>query len=63
MQYRKRPFQEFCVLDAVQMLDDAWGKVKAETIRNCFTKAEISKKKQADSLVDADDPSRISRTS
>ena len=45
------------------MLDNAWGKVKAETIRNCFTKAEISKKKQADSLVDADDPSRISRTS
>ena len=40
----------------MQMLDVAWGKVKAETIGNCFAKAGISEKKQADALLDADDP-------
>ena len=53
---KEKPLPEFSVLDAMPMLDVAWGKVKAETIGNCFAKAGISEKKQADALLDADDP-------
>ena len=38
------------------MLDVAWGKVTKETVVNCFAKAGISKKKQVESLSEADDP-------
>lgn len=37
------------------MLDVAQRKAKAETIGNCFAESEISKKKQDDALLDADD--------
>ena len=37
------------------MLDVAQRKPKAETIGNCFAESEISKKKQDDALLDADD--------
>lgn len=37
------------------MLDVTQRKAKAETIGNCFAESEISKKKQDDALLDADD--------
>ena len=40
----------------MQMLDLAWGKVTTKTIVNCFEKAGISKEKQSEALLDADDP-------
>ena len=53
---KKKPFPEFCILDVMQMLDVAWGKVTTKTIVNCFEKAGISKEKQSEALLDADDP-------
>ena len=53
---KNKPLPEFSILDAMRMLDVAWGKVTKETVVNCFTKAGISKEKQAESLSEADDP-------
>ena len=49
---KKKPLSEFSILDAIQMFDVAWGKV---TKVNCFEKAGISKEKQSEALLDADD--------
>ena len=38
------------------MLDLAWGKVATKTVVNCFGKAGISKEKQSEVLLDADNP-------
>ena len=38
------------------MLDVARGKVTTKTVLNCFEKAGISKEKQSEALLDADDP-------
>ena len=38
------------------MLDLAWGKVATKTVVNCFEKAGISKEKQSEVLLDADNP-------
>ena len=38
------------------MLDVAWGKSTTETVVNCFEIAGISKEKQSEALLDADDP-------
>ena len=40
----------------MQMLDVAWGKVTTKTVFNCFEKAGISKEKQSEALLDADNP-------
>ena len=40
----------------MQMLDLAWGKVTTKTAVNCFEKTGISKEKQSEALLDADDP-------
>ena len=53
---KKKPHPEFSILDAMQMLDIAWGRVRTKTVVNCFEKAEISKEKQYEVLLDADDP-------
>ena len=53
---KNKPLPEFSILDAMRMLDVAWGKVTKETVVNCFAKASISKDKQAESLSEADDP-------
>ena len=37
-------------------LDVAWGKSITETVVNCFETAGISKEKQSQALLDADDP-------
>ena len=37
-------------------LDVAWGKSTTETVVNCFETAGISKEKQSQALLDADDP-------
>ena len=47
---------EFSILDATQMLDVAWGKVAIKIVVNCFEKAGISKEKQSEALLDADNP-------
>ena len=52
----KKPLPEFSILDAMQMLAVAWGKVTTKTVVNCFEKAGISKEKQSEALLDADDP-------
>ena len=39
----------------MQMFDVAWGRVTTKTVVNCFEKAEISKEKQSEALLDADD--------
>ena len=46
---------EFSILDDMQMLDVAWGKVSTKTVVNCFEKAEILNEKQFEALLDADD--------
>ena len=38
------------------MFDLAWGKVTTKTVVNCFEKAGISKEKQSEAFLDADDP-------
>ena len=53
---KKKTLPEFSILDAMQMLDLAWGKVTTKTVVNCFEKAGISKEKQSEALLDADDP-------
>ena len=45
---KKKPLPEFSILDAMQMLDLAWGKVTIKTVVNCFEKAGISKEKQSE---------------
>ena len=51
---KKKPLPEFSILDAMQMLDVAWGKITSKTVVNCFEKAGISKEKQSEALLDAD---------
>ena len=44
---KKKSLPEFSKLDAMQMLDVAWGKVTIKTVDNCFTvlkKLEFKKK-------------------
>ena len=44
---KKKSLPEFSKLDAMQMLDVAWGKVTIKTVANCFTvlkKLEFKKK-------------------
>ena len=53
---KKKPLPEFSILDAMQMLDLAWGKVTTKTVVNCFEKAGVSKEKQSEALLDAGDP-------
>ncbi|XP_004209703.2 tigger transposable element-derived protein 4-like [Hydra vulgaris] len=53
---KKKPLPEITIMDAMQMLDVAWGKVKTETICNCFALAGISEKMCFDASVDVDDP-------
>ena len=53
---KKETLPEFSILDAIQILDVAWVKVTTKTIANCFEKAGISKEKQSETLLDADDP-------
>ena len=53
---KKKTLPEFSILDAMQMLDLAWGKVTTKTVVKCFEKAGISKEKQSETLLDADDP-------
>ena len=53
---KKKPLPEFSILDAMQMLDVAWGKITTKTVVNCFEKAGISKDKQSEALLDAYDP-------
>ena len=38
---KKKPLPEFSILDAMQMLDVAWGKFTTKTVVNCFEKARI----------------------
>ena len=45
----------------MQMIDVAWGKVTTQTVINCFEKSGISKEKQSEALLDADDPFKIFR--
>ena len=44
----------------MQILEVAWGKVTTKTVVNCFEKAGISKEKQSEALLDAEDPLKIS---
>ena len=53
---KNKPLPEFFILDAMRMLDVAWGKVTKDTDIICFAKACISKEKQVKSLSEADDP-------
>ena len=53
---KKKPLPEYSILDAMQILDLAWGKVTTKTVINCFEKAGISKEKQSEALLDAGDP-------
>ena len=51
---KKKPLPEFSILDAMQM-SSIWGKVTTKTAVNCFEKAGISKEKQSEALLDAED--------
>ena len=53
---KKKPLPELSILDAMQILEVAWGKVTTKTIVNYFEKAGISKEKQSEALLDADNP-------
>ena len=53
---KKKLLPEFSILDVMQMLDVAWRRVTTKTAVNCFEKARISKEKQSEALLDADDP-------
>ena len=53
---KKKPLPEFSILDAMQMFEVAWGKVTTKIVVSCFEKARISKEKQSETLLDADDP-------
>ena len=52
---KKKTLLEFSILDAMQMLDLAWGKATPKTVVNCFEKAGISNEKQSEALLDDDD--------
>ena len=41
---KKKPLPEFFILDAKQMLEVAWGKVRTKTIVNCFENLKFQKK-------------------
>ena len=60
---KKKPLPEFSIPDAKQMLDLAWAKVTTKTVVSSFEKAGISKEKQSEALLDADDPLKISKNS
>ena len=53
---KKKQLSEFSILDAMQMFDVIKGKVTTKTVFNCFEKVRISKEKQSEALLDADDP-------
>ena len=53
---KKKPLPEFSILDAMQMFEVAWGKFTTKIVVSCFEKARISKEKQSETLLDADDP-------
>ena len=53
---KKKPLPESSILDTMQMLDAAWGKVTTKTVANCSEKAGISNESQSDALLDADAP-------
>ena len=53
---KKKSLPEFSILDAMQMLDIAWGKVTTETVVNGFEKVGISKERPSEALLNADDP-------
>ena len=40
----------------MQILEVAWEKITTKTVVNCFEKAGISKEKQSEALLDADNP-------
>ena len=44
------------ILNAMSILVEAWDRVTAATITNCFRKAGISTENQQQSLDDSDDP-------
>ena len=46
------------ILDAMSILVDAWDRVTAATVTNCFRKAGMSTENQQQSLDDNDDPSK-----
>ena len=53
---KEKPLPEFSILDAMQMVAIAWGKVTTKTVANCFEKAGISKEKHSEALLDVDHP-------
>ena len=53
---KKKSLPEFFIVDDMQMLDVAWGKVTTKTVVNCFEKAGISKEKKSKALLDAGNP-------
>ena len=52
----KKGIPSINILNAMSLLVDAWDRVTAATITNCFCKAGISTENQQQSLDDADDP-------
>ena len=38
---KKKPLPEFSILDAIQMVDVAWGKVTTKIVVNCFKRKAI----------------------
>ena len=53
---KKKSLPEFSILDAMQMLDIAWGEVTIETVVNGFEKVGISKERPSEALLNDDDP-------
>ena len=41
---KKKPLPEFSILDAMQMLDVAWGKLQPKLLSTVFEKPEFQKK-------------------
>ena len=54
--YAKKGIPSINILNEMSLLVDAWDRVTAATITNCFRKAGISTENQQQSLDDADDP-------
>ena len=52
----KKGIPSINILNAMPLLVDAWDRVTAATITNCFRKAGISTENQQQSLDDVDDP-------
>ena len=52
----KKGIPSINILNAMSLLVDAWDRVRAATIKNCFCKAGISTENQQQSLDDADYP-------